>query len=176
MPDFTGLEESFEGEYGWAKLVKIPADARNAEVNLNGWLLFAPYAHPMWAFHLMYVIQLRNSDGVQPAKRAFPEATHEIGVLALYPEEQPYTVEQLENRMRSKRKPLPYLSPPDVVVQLQCTDDEARKLASAAAWGCCYGHLIPDSDGQSAWTPVLLNTLQHVRTGGHAHDHGAGRH
>jgi hypothetical protein len=183
MPDFSGLEESFEGEFGWAKRISDITDHPNASESISDWLIFAPHAHPMWQYHYMYTIRLREIPGREPLQLAFPEANHEIGVLALQPEYQPYSVEQLENMIRTERledkirtkRSFPILMPPDAVVQLQCTDDEALKLSAGAAFGVCYGLLIPDSDGASAWAPILQKTLQHLRTGGHTYDPRHGR-
>lgn len=176
MAEFpVGDETHFEGGYGRADRIVIPPELRNASEGIATWLLFAPHAHPMWSYHILYAIRLREVPGMPQLFLEFPEANHEIGVLALDPEGQPYSSAQIEDSMRTSGYSLPYLTPPDAVVQLDCTDDEARKLSAAAAWGVTCGHLIPDSDGASGWLPALLDTLEHLRTGGH-HDPCNGRH
>jgi hypothetical protein len=166
MSTVTGDETKFEGDSGWSEIVPIPPEARNAEHNISAWLLFAPSAHPMWSFHLMYAVDLKPHVGFS-ANLAFPEATHEIGVLALNPESQPYTVEDLQRIVSAELGSIPYLEPPDAVVQVSATDEQVRLLAIYAARAVAHGQLVPDSDYASSWSESLRDKLQHLQTGGH---------
>lgn len=165
MPRFvTGEETKFEGRSGWSEVIPIPPEARNAKENLCAWLLYAPRAHPMWAFHVLYVLDL-NADPFM--EKQFEEATHEIGVLALNPEFQPYTVVELQGTLEAPGTTMPYLTPPDVIVQVTASDEQAKLLASYGARASAEGSLVPDSDHARAWEGSLRSTLQHIQAGGH---------
>lgn len=162
MSHVTGEEKRFEGRSGWSELVPIPPEARNAENSLALWLLCAPQAHPMWTFHVLYVLDLSKPE----MEKQFPEATHEIGILALHPEHQPYSVAGLEETMHGGGA-LAYMTPPDVIVQISASDEQAKLLAIYGARASAHGQLVPDSDYQRAWESALRYTLQHLQTGGH---------
>ena len=169
MPEFTGLEEKFSGQFGWAERLKTLPDDHNSSEDCGSWLVFAPFAHPMWSYHMLYVVKLRPIEGAPPLKLHFEGANHEIGSVALNPEYQPYTAETYLLMMReTDREYSPWLTPNDVVEQFECTDDEATHLGVAAAWACVNGFLVPDDDGRSDWLPVLTKTLAHLR--GEEHD------
>lgn len=169
MPEFSGLEEKFSGQFGTAERLKLLPDDTNASENCGSWLLYAPYAHPLWFYHMLYVVKLRELEGMPAPQLHFDGANHEIGVVALNPEFQPYTADTYMLLMREKdREYSPWLQPNDVVEQFECTDHEATLLGVSAAWGCVNGFLIPDDDGRSGWLPVLTKTLAHIR--GEEHD------
>lgn len=163
----TGDETEFEGPGGWAKLIPVPDDVRNASENVATWLFFAPEAHPLWSSHILCVIRLREVPGMPPPQLAVPGATHEFGVLALNPEYQPYTVESYLDHLTKSEKGVPYLTPHDACVQVSASDDQAKLLGAYAARAVTVRHLIPDSDYASRWDRALRETLQHIQTGDH---------
>jgi hypothetical protein len=160
----TGEETFFEGPAGWAKRVEIPDSNRNKKYSISSWLLFAPRAHPMWAFHTFDIIRLAVLDENDPLPQLnFPEATHEYLVLSLNPEYQPYTAESLA-KLRSAHI-VPYLTPPDAHGQFEATDEAMQLLACYAARSVASGHLVPDSDYRESWQVLLGRTLEHMQTG-----------
>lgn len=169
MPQLTGNETYFKGDYGWSELLNVLPTDTNASENCGSWLLFAPYAHPMWQYHVLYVVKLREVPGAPPVQLAFPGANHEVGVLALNPEYQPYTPEGYCALMRKPDRDFsPWLMPHDACEQFECTDEEAKLLGLYSAWGCANGFLVPDSDYRSSWLPALTKTLAHIRGEEHA--------
>lgn len=162
----TGAETEFEGKFGWAKRVPISPDNDNAIFSIASWLIFAPSAHPMWSFHSLEAITLTDLPGRKLAHRQFPEATHEILVLALNPEFQPYTVAEIASAAEQNAG-LPYLTPPDVVFQLTAKDHEIERLCAYGARACVDGRLVPDSDYRSHWQRAFTDTLQHLQAGRH---------
>lgn len=163
MRSVTGEETQFKGNGAWSEIVPIPPEARYADENVCMWLLYAPAAHPMWAYHVMYVIDLSYPD----LNKQFPSATHEIGILALNPERQPYTVADLQQIMRNPEDSIPYMTPPDFAIQLSASEEQVKLLAIYGARASAEGKLIPDSDYALSWERSLRDTLQHLQTGGH---------
>lgn len=164
MPEtakLTGTEEEFVGLAGWSRRITLPPDLSNADETVCSWLIYAPNAHPLWTFHNLYVVRLREVPGLPPPALRFPAATHELGVLALNPEHQPYTTEKVLEL--SKAHGLPYLTPHDVCEQFQMSDDEAKLLAAYAARACAHYVLTPDEDFRAQWRVSLTKTLAHIR-------------
>ena len=166
----AGDEKEFHGPAGSSFRVPIESDMRNASEGICTWLLYAPSAHPLWQYFDLFVIRLRQLPGMPPPNLAFEGANHEIGVLSLDPEYQPYDVKKLIEIGRSSG--IPYLLPQQVAVQFECTDEEANLLGTYAARGVAYGHLIPEDqlsgDAQRYWLGTLVKTLAHIRGEEHA--------
>ena len=167
-PDVSIDSDHFKGPVGESWRVDLP-DGMQVNSSIVVWLFDAPYAHPFWRNHAMYVVHLRPTEDFPEPDLHFEGATHEFGVMALDPENQPYTVasylmavDQTVPRGRS-----PYLTPHDAIEQVICTDKEAKLLAAYAARAVAFGHLIPDSDGSAAWGPSLRQTLLHIRNKPH---------
>lgn len=162
----TGDEKEFVGPAGWANRIEFPPNiAKNGEICT--WLLYAPDAHPMWAFHLLYAVHLRAQEGLGEPYKEFPDATHEIGVISLNPENQPYTEESYTEILRTKGPRELYLTPFDALVQVSASDEQAKRVTAYAARSAAYGALIPDSDYREHWDRAIKDTLQHEQTGGH---------
>lgn len=173
MPDLTGTETSFKGGYGHAELVPLP-DIPEAAETVCSWLLTAPMAHPAWSQYNLAVVRLREMPGWPPPKRQFPGATHEFLVVALDPEQGPYTAENMKRFIDGEQAGrLPYLTPVNIAHQIEGTDEEARRLAVYAAWGVTVGALWPETaDAPSRirgeWKSSLVKTLAHIRGEAHA--------
>ena len=160
--ELSGDETEFDGPYGWARKLKLHDGNQRSKFGIASWLLFAPHAHPLWSYHTLDIVHLRTlPDEPAPVLR-FRDATHELLVISLNPEDQPYTIEEVQHKYDTNQG-LHFLTPPDVSEQLECSDDEARKLAAYAARACCHGILLPDSDGRSGWRMSLGKTLKHLR-------------
>ena len=133
--------------------------------SVDTWLLHAPGSHPFWPWHAIYVVHLRPAEGVPPPKLSRPDASHEIGVLAIDPERCPKPDPEEIERDGTK-----YLMPPDVVQQVTgLDDDQARQLAERLAECVAVGRLVPDSDHRSSWEAAIQATAEHHR--GEHRDH-----
>lgn len=130
--------------------------------NIASYLIFAPLAHPLWSWHVLSVVHLRETPELGPPRHvAFPGATHEVLVLALDPRKDA----QLDPDDPMTWK---FLVPPDVVHQVILEDDDAAAtLADQVARAVASGDLIPDSDWRSLWVAALDLTAEHSRLGGH---------
>lgn len=167
MAQLTGRETRYDGGYGNAVIVPVP-DTPQASETVCTWLLTAPYASPAWSQYNLVVVRLRDdAPGFPPPARHFPGSTHELLVVALDPDHGPYTA---ENMSRFHDGSLPFLTPVNVVHQLEGTDDEASMLAAYAAWGVTAGVLSPEPavPRPSDWDIALVKTLAHIRGEQHA--------
>jgi hypothetical protein len=173
MAELAGTEERFDGPYGTAVTWPLGDGPEWAETVCQ-WLLTAPQGHPLWSQYLMPVVRLRDEPGFPPPKRQFPGATHELLVVALSPEQGPYTPENMRRFCEGPQKGrLPYLTPINIAHQIEGTDEEARHLAACAAWGVTAGVLWPETaDAPSRirgeWKSSLVKTLAHIQGEAHA--------
>lgn len=131
--------------------------------DLGSWLINYPGAHPFWEYWMLTCVTLADVPGVPPAKKHFPEATHELLILAIDPK---WSV-QLEDFMGGGT--MPFLSPTDVVYQAQLpSDDLAVHLMELTAKDIVNRGSSPDQDYRTRWKEVLDKTSAHLRG-----EHGA---
>lgn len=71
------------GAVGAAVRCTIRPMTRDQEATLGAWLIHAPGQSPAWDDYLLMLVHLRPIDGAQPAMKQFPEAEHQITLLAL---------------------------------------------------------------------------------------------
>lgn len=147
----------------WKVTAPIPQGEPRADMHLGAYLIYAPAAHPFWAWHVMAGIALRDAPGLPPAHRHYPEAEYELLVLALSPDHSPADP---RTAMVGEYKAM---TPPDAVAQWHGTDDEqARELIETCAKAVADGVLIPDSDFAQSWKATVTATAEHYQPGGHA--------
>ena len=80
--------DTLTGPVGTAERLD-PALNNKPTTTLETWFLHLPPAHPIWPRYLLSVIHLRPAPGFGPAKLKYPEATHELMVVALDPDKNP---------------------------------------------------------------------------------------
>lgn len=161
--ELSGQELEFTGTYARAELLDIPEDAQPHSTVCH-WLMYAPFGSPGWQQYVLVGLSLAEVPGVPSAVKSFPEATHEIMVLALDPRDGPYTRESMRGYARTGD--LPYLTPGNVSWQFTGTDDETQKLCALAARAVVMGILSPEpplSGMKHFWHSELDSTLRHVR-------------
>lgn len=116
-------------------------------LNVCGWLLFAPYAHPFWHSYALNLIALREAPGVPPAVLRMKGATHELVLMALNPE----PAEKGQERYSTK-KTVPYLTPANFSAQMYYADDDvAMSVMEQTARDVVNGVLNPDTDYAQHW-------------------------
>lgn len=121
------------------------------------WLVYAPWAHSLWAYYLIGAIHLRGTPGLKPAKVNLPGATHEAIVFALVPDAVPDTVDSSKNRKLSpvnfagqwivRERPNPVDLDRAAAAKIRVTVDEI--LA---------GILSPDTDFLREWIKRFSNS------------------
>ena len=152
-------EPTFQGKAGRAWRLETHAQP----ANLESYLVHRPGSHPFWCCYLFAVVHLRDDGVSDPAKKKFPEATHELQILSINPE-----------YMKTPQPGVPIgelrlLTPPDLVYQFQGTDDEAERLLTDFVKVIVARlDVSPDVDFRPYWERTLAKTLEHYRTGGHS--------
>jgi hypothetical protein len=149
------IYEKVTGICGIAEPVDIPDTPKAAETVAH-WLLTSELGnmHPLFDQWVLLAVRLRdNVPGFPPPHRQFPGATHEILCITLNPEAGHYTPERILSHMETGG--MPHLSPPNVIVQVEATDDEVRPLVSLLAQAVVHGALVTES----AWTAGHDNRL-----------------
>lgn len=138
-------EETPTIETRHAKIWDIPPrDDRPAQV--AAWIVYAPWAHPLWNYHFAALAHLRDVDGMEPAKIHLPDATHEFAIFALSPDHDVDTDK------------LSILHPVSIAQQFIAKNDaEAREVIEQCLHAVADGKISPDSDFRGAWQDVLVN-------------------
>lgn len=117
---------------------------------------------PIYRAWFVGVISLADIPGVPPAKKETPEMTHEIMFTAADPNvdydpdpDNPATWHPFAGKVGQ---------------QFTATDEVAVRIAEGCAKAVSDG-ILPAVDvgdpGRAAWKTMILNTLEHMTTGGH---------
>lgn len=160
------------GPYGHAEPIPMP-DIPVAAETCCAWLITAPHAHPAWTQYQLAVVRLRdNMPGFPPPKRHFIGATHELLILAINPDHGPWTVAAALEALHADRG-IPFLTPVNLVLQFEATDDEMRQCADLSCRAIVNGHLSPEAplgreSFTAAWLESWTKTLAHIRGEEHA--------
>jgi len=114
-------------------------DCEGALASLRAVLLHRPDAHPIWHTYLVSLVHLRPIAGYPPVHLAFPDASHEITIVALDPDD-PQPDPARPSTIRA-------LTPPNLVHQLRARSDAmARGVFAAFVQALLTGSLNPDTD------------------------------
>lgn len=144
MTKITDIAPIYETPHGklWAlDYVSPPVGSSLNVTQLRGWVVHAPWAHPLWEYYFVSLIHLRSVAGVQDATKYAPDATHEIGVFAVDP-----------NKIPESGETPNYLSPPNFIGQFGRSSDEiAIEYALSCLHEVCDGALSPDTDFRREW-------------------------
>ena len=137
---------NIEGPHGRAWVLDLEghrAKHHNPDdATVAGWIISAPWAHPVWHSYMLFVVHLRTIEGRPPPKKSFVEATHEIMLFAHNPEV-PY-----QNVIDAPA----YLLPANFVAQFVCATDEAAKIkCEQCVMEIVKGQLSPDTDHIQSW-------------------------
>ena len=160
------------GPRGRARQLDIDARLPGAATTITWWLLEGPW-HPLWQQFVLSVVSLSPTPGFPPAKLHFPDATHELAVLALNPGDPPRQHAASTLTTGGFRAVGGYLEPVDVVHQFTATDTEMRELADLCARACVDGVLTPSTDDarthyREQWLTTCVRTLAYMRGEEHA--------
>lgn len=122
-------------------LDKLCESAAHRACAVSQWLIFAPYAHPLWHSYALGCITLREVDGFPPAKINLPGATHEVLLFALDPGK-PYQTDAHP----------PVLNPANFCGQfIEPSDEAAAARIEATVRDVIEGRLNPDTDYTQWW-------------------------
>lgn len=133
------------------------------------WLIESPGWTPAWNKYNLWAVRLRdNIPGFDPPKRHFDGATHEIMLVALHPDH-PATVET----MSAPDYQISWLTPPNLVYQVEATDSEAAELVAKMAEAIVVHGYAPEPplgyrSFHDNWAMAIVKTLAHIRGEEHA--------
>lgn len=143
-------EPTLQGRLGKAWLVDmVEANRRRGfadndpkvSVTLPGWVVSAPYAHPVWSHYWISCISLRDVPGLPPAKINLAGATHEVFVFALNPRKEVMVNEYPDPLM-----------PANFIGQfVEESDASASARVQQAVQDVIDGTLNPDTDFLWMW-------------------------
>jgi hypothetical protein len=129
-----------------------PFDRDKAPATVAVWLIDAPWAHPLWDYHAVFIVHLRGDVDGKPAALQFPGATHEFAVVALDPGYQPNPDQPEDWR---------WLNPLSICQQFIAESDAvAVQKIEQLLLRVDRASLTVDSDGRSAWRRLLLEQRQ----------------
>ena len=166
---------TWSGAYGSAQELPVPDNAEASETVCH-WLITAPAYHPLWSQYVLAVVRLRDIDGRPPIHWQFTGATHEYLLVALDPgkgRQDAATMAAFGNPASPEFGHLPRLTPTNLAIQFEGTDDEMRELASLGARSVVEGLLDPETANgperiRAQWKSSLVKTLAHIRGEVHA--------
>lgn len=151
-----------QGPYGRAWCAPDSVLRNPTKAGLGAWLVDAPNSHPIWPWHLVTMIHLRDCAGLPPAQKRYPGAEYEFGIIAIDPDRAPNPDPD------AWEGGYPILHPPDVIEQFHGVDDATARHILGLAIRCIVdGKLSPDSDYRRAWHETIEQTVQHFRDGTH---------
>lgn len=138
---------------GEAWRVDPSADRRVGHLNPAQWVVFVPWAHPLWHSYVLGCVSLREDpDG--PVHINLPGATHELYLYALDPTAAP--VRYLDPRQDNGVPFLPWLRPANFVAQFRRPDDAAAAATvEKVLRRVLAGVLNPDTDARAAWAAMF---------------------
>lgn len=156
--DLIAIRPTFLGPRGRAWEIDVDACYALKGINrrdgadIAGWLIEAPWAHPIWHSYCLVLIHLRPKRGYM-TKFYLDDATHEFWVSALDPEQ----ARQPQIETGAWRA----LTPINFAAQLICgTDAEATELIrTRAVQPILEGRLSPDTDFAAQWSAIFGDNM-----------------
>lgn len=148
----TDLEGN--GVRAWNR-ADIPHTMPDHDASLSQWLLHVPWSHPIWPWHILSIIHLRDLPGAEPAHKKYPDAEYELLIGAINPKKCP-------NPDPDSREGYPILSPLGVSEQFHgLKDAEIPAFGEALVKAIIAGAISPDEDYWSMWHRLICNTIEH---------------
>lgn len=135
----------------WRQRCYERTDDPRMQATVDSWLVRSPMSHPFWWWYAVYLVHLRPAEGLGPPKLGFPEATHELGVIALNPGH------KVPDPANTPPDSLCYLTPMDHCWQMQAESDEhARSVAEMFVRSAVEEGISLDQDLRRYWFDRLL--------------------
>jgi hypothetical protein len=142
------------GNFGTIYEITDPRRNEQRTGTLEAWLLNLPGAHPLWAWFMLYVIHLRDEEGLPPAEKITPEMTHQLVFVALDPVLKPDPA-NLKTMVR--------LTPSNYIEQFAVASDEnAIELGFSVAKALADGRLIAEPSGIMGARELMKNFIAHL--------------
>lgn len=130
-----------EGTFGRAWRSSLGNGARELGV-LSAWVIYAPRAHPLWAYYALAVIHLRPIPGAPEVEILRPDATHQVMLVALSPDRSP----SVENPFSTQMHPMNFAAQWNAA-----SDIDAEQKIESCVEEIIAGQLSPDADYTRQW-------------------------
>lgn len=155
MPDLVSTPPHGRGRAWRVNWTTARAVQSHPDATVASWLVHAPGAHPFWDHYVFSIIHLRKTEGLPAPNLAYPDATHEMMIVALDPGESlpdPKTMITMH-----------YLRPVDFHEQCKLRNDaDADKLLEVLVTLAVDNILSPDTDYRDAWTAAFWKTAHRL--------------
>jgi hypothetical protein len=112
----------------------------------------------------VFVVHLRDVDGMKAPSRTSPDMTHEFIIYSLDPGEEK---EMREYDPENLPFPLPVLEPVDCAIQFKCLSDaHALQVCDNAIKEIMDGRASPDSEFRNYWAKTILSLASGTKSYG----------
>lgn len=157
--DTVAARAVFIGEHGQAwrcdleNMCKVQQVDPEAFGTVAGWIVEAPWAHPLWHSYGVVLLHLRPlPKGAEPIIH-LPGATHELIVFALDPDAK-------REELISEAFGNSFLHPANFAAQfIEMTDDGAIAQVEDSIRRICAGSLNPDTDALRQWVALWGDSM-----------------
>lgn len=161
VDDEVSLTPDLKGEKGRAwkinldRLRQVFKVDKAEDAGLAGWIVEAPWAHPVWHSYAIGLIHLRPIEGQPPPVISREGATHEMFVYALDPSKpRQLMVTGFRRWGEGAMVPVNYVGQ-----FIEVTDELAVEQVEKAVRAVIDGRLSPDSDNLRAWAKLFGSDL-----------------
>ena len=151
----TSTGEAWEIDLPRARALANETDETDSTVAF--WVVFAPWAHSLWAYYLVGAIHLRPSLRLPQPKILLPGATHEVIVYALTPDVVPNVV---DTSKLEKLRPVNFAGQWRVTARPNPVDLDraAAEKIKFHVGEILAGVLSPDTDFRRQWVERFSNS------------------
>lgn len=155
MSDIVTIPDKV-GPYGRAWRCDLDAfraaHPARVDTTLASWIVEARWAHPLWHSYNIFLTHLRPTPGLPDATLYRSDATHELVLFALDPQQ------PREQQLRSSRPA--WLTPANFAAQLaEPTDQAAIARVDASVDLVLSGELNPDTDAHMQWCALFGSSM-----------------
>lgn len=169
MNDATTRE--IRGPYGHAEELAM-VDDPEFSATVQHWLITAPNYHPMWDQYVMVCLRLCDLPDQPPAFKKFPEATHEIMIVALDPRAGKHDQAKMTTYVTPgpAKGQMPFLLPVNVQAQVISGDEEMANLTPVLVRAITHHGFTPETSDapeviREAWDQLVEMNLSAMRAG-----------
>jgi hypothetical protein len=123
------------------------------DATLAGWIVEAPWAHPLWHSYMVVLVHLRPLPDGRKTLLYREDASHEFWIYALDPDKP--RAPAIEGKASAH-----WLTPVNFAAQLAETSDAAARTRIEGAVDLIIaGELNPDTDAQRQWEALFGNAM-----------------